>query len=139
MTITDHLHPARKGKLLGLSYAASNAAAPVDRSILIFGNSFFEKVPGWASAMPMVSTVRDIRFVWLPWVDLTLAKELNPDVVIFQTCERFLQRTPQSQGAAFDPARGRLPPPRDKAARPIPPAAPAQARTAGWTSPAAVA
>jgi hypothetical protein len=45
VVVTSHDHPSRKGNVVGLSYSTVNPRAPVDRSILVFGNSFIERFP----------------------------------------------------------------------------------------------
>ena len=110
VTVTPHDHPARKGAFQGLSYSTSNPGAPIDRSILIFGNSFIERFPSWSASMPLVATLRHLHFVWLPSVDLDLARRLRPDLVLFQTCERFLERAPQALALqSTSPARSAQP------------------------------
>lgn len=69
--------------------------APIDRRVLIFGNSMFERggrpltLSWWSARM-----FREVCFVWSPSVNMQLVAELSPDVVVCQTVERFLGNVP---------------------------------------------
>lgn len=69
--------------------------APIDRRVLIFGNSMFERGAGpltlswWFARM-----FREVCFLWSPAVDLRLVADFSPDVVVCQTVERFLGNVP---------------------------------------------
>lgn len=72
-----------------------NPKAPIDKKLLVFGNSFFEYrlsplTLGWWFARAF----RDYEFIWNPDVDLALVDAVKPDIVIGQTIERFLPRVP---------------------------------------------
>jgi hypothetical protein len=92
--IVEKDYKERRGQLVGLEYTAVNPAAPTNKRILVFGNSFVERVPSWGAAMPICTSVSDFRFVWYPAVDIDLVKAWEPDLVVFQTCERFLSAAP---------------------------------------------
>ncbi len=84
----------RRGAHLGSGYEASNPQAPAALRLLIFGNSFVEHLPSWGSAMQLCASVKTVRFVWWPGIDFAEVKAWAPDAVVFQTCERFLNRDP---------------------------------------------
>lgn len=69
----------------------------VDKHVLIFGNSIFERggspfgLSWWCSRI-----FRKTTFVWSASVDKKLVEEYIPDIVIAQTVERFLSTTPMS-------------------------------------------
>lgn len=88
--------PMRKSRFLGSGYEATNPDAPHHIRLMLFGNSFVERVPSWGCAMQIVSVVSNFRFLWLPGIDVSEIKAWKPDAVIFQTCERFLSRQPTS-------------------------------------------
>jgi len=69
--------------------------AESDRSVLVFGNSMFERGAGpltlswWFARM-----FRRMTFLWSPTVDPELIERLSPDMVVCQTVERFLKSVP---------------------------------------------
>lgn len=69
---------------------------PLSRcSILIFGNSMFERGGSSLSLTWWFARIFErVRFVWSPSVDYSMVKEFQPDVVICQTVERFLPTVP---------------------------------------------
>lgn len=78
----------------GTHQAFSNPNAPFSESVLILGNSFFEKNPSWGMCPLFVSLFQEVNFVWTPMFDKDLVGRLKPDFVIAQTCERFLNKLP---------------------------------------------
>lgn len=68
--------------------------APIKKSILVFGNSFFEKVPSWGISPFIAPMFREYHFAWSSEIDWEYVKAVNPDIIVFQTCERFLTKIP---------------------------------------------
>jgi len=72
-----------------------NDLAPIDRHILVFGNSYFgngknaNQMSWWFSRL-----FKRFTLVWSPDVDMRIIERLNPDAVICQTVERFLAKVP---------------------------------------------
>lgn len=78
---------------IGTHLVWENPTAPIDLSVLAFGNSFFERGGGgdclsWWCARAF----RRFEFVWTPDFDFDLVVRSRPQVVIGQTIERFLPR-----------------------------------------------
>ncbi len=71
-----------------------NSSPVFDKTIMIFGNSFFEKLPGWGMTPIFASLFKSLHFIWSPDIDYKLIEAEKPDIVICQTCERFLNRLP---------------------------------------------
>jgi len=76
----------------------TNAAATIDKKVLVFGNSFFGLAGDTAARMSwwFKCLFRDFHFVWSPDVDIELVDALQPDIVISQTVERFLTTIPST-------------------------------------------
>jgi hypothetical protein len=68
--------------------------APIKKSILIFGNSFFEKIPSWGISPFIAPFFYEYHFVWSPEIDWNYVRAIDPDIIVFQTCERFLTKVP---------------------------------------------
>lgn len=83
-----------KGGYIGTRQSFFNPNAQIKKSILVFGNSFFEKNPSWGISPLMASIFQNYHFIWSPDIDIALVEEINPDFVIAQTCERFLIQLP---------------------------------------------
>lgn len=71
-----------------------NRTAPIRQSIVVFGNSFFEKVPSWGLSPIFTALFEIVHFIWTPNFDKSLLQRIRPDYVIAQTCERFLTTLP---------------------------------------------
>lgn len=75
-----------------------NPSAPVDASVLVFGNSFFGagqaagKLSWWFSRL-----FKAYEFVWDPSFDFDRVGSSRPDVVVGQTIERFLGKVPSDR------------------------------------------
>ncbi|MCP9917470.1 methyltransferase domain-containing protein [Cyanobium sp. ATX 6F1] len=82
------------GSHTGLAYDVVNNEALVDKSLCIFGNSFIDRPHGWGLAPYFCRIFRKVRFCWESAFYPELVEDFKPDIVIFQTCERFLQRAP---------------------------------------------
>lgn len=76
------------------SYAHfKNDSAPIDKKVIVFGNSFFEfgrkpmALTWWAARW-----FREFQFIWSPNIDFDYVQKERPDILIGQTIERFLPR-----------------------------------------------
>ncbi len=76
----------------------SNARAPNDCRLLLFGDSFCGVGPHLLTAL-LAETVRELDFVWSANVDWRLVRRVKPDAVVTQIAERFLSAPP---AAKFD-------------------------------------
>lgn len=72
-----------------------NPCAPIKLSVLVFGNSFFERVPSWGLSPLFAALFERFYFIWSPSFDENKIEELKPDIVVSQTCERFLNKLPE--------------------------------------------
>lgn len=80
---------------VGMSMITRNDAAPIAKTVVVFGNSFFgmgNKPPdlGWW----MSRFFKEYHFRWSPEFDFDYVDKVKPDFVIGQTIERFLTRSP---------------------------------------------
>lgn len=71
-----------------------NESSVTDKKLIVFGNSFFEKIPGWGMSPIFAAIFREFHFVWSPELDYSYVDSHHPDFVICQTCERFLTKVP---------------------------------------------
>lgn len=78
----------------GTHQSFSNSRPLVDKRILVIGNSFFERTPGWGMSPIFAALFREFHFLWHADLHMETIRQLQPDIVIAQTCERFLTRTP---------------------------------------------
>jgi hypothetical protein len=76
----------------GIRQSFHNPFAPIKQTILIFGNSFFERVPSWGISPIFVALFENFHFIWTARFDDIEIRSLKPDLIICQTCERFLNR-----------------------------------------------
>jgi SAM-dependent methyltransferase len=81
----------------GLAYDTVNNDAFTDKSICIFGNSFVDRPRGWGLAPYFCRSFSKVRFCWESALYPELVEDCHPDIVIFQTCERFLRRAPATK------------------------------------------
>ncbi|HQZ12753.1 MAG TPA: hypothetical protein PK286_07675 [Devosia sp.] len=94
-TLISRIEP-RPNRHMGLEEHWENPAAQIDRSILVFGNSFFATEAfgpahlGWWFAR----LFREYHFVWSPGYFAETVTDLRPDIVLCQTIERFLPTVP---------------------------------------------
>jgi hypothetical protein len=80
----------------GTQQSFYNSYAPIKQTLLIFGNSFFERSPSWGLSPLFCSLFERIHFVWTPLFDEDLINKIKPNIVIAQTCERFLNKVPSA-------------------------------------------
>lgn len=76
--------------LVGNRQDFDNPSASINMCVLIFGNSFFERCPSWGLTPIFCAIFSRIVFVWSPNVDENIIREVRPDILVAQTCERFL-------------------------------------------------
>lgn len=81
---------------VGISIRLSNPKAPVKKTLRVFGNSFLG-VAAENSTLWLLGTIfQNVAFEWSPKVNLDVIGE--NEIVIFQTCERFLGYSPDHWG-----------------------------------------
>lgn len=80
--------------LNGTSQSFKNNSPLYKKKLLIFGNSFFEKSPSWGMTPFFAALFGETHFVWSPNIDCETIDRVKPDIVLYQTCERFLSRIP---------------------------------------------
>jgi hypothetical protein len=80
---------------IGIKRVWNNSKAPIDLCIVAFANSFFER-GGSARCLSwwFARAFREFHFIWSADIDFAYVARIKPDVVICQTIERFLLRTP---------------------------------------------
>jgi hypothetical protein len=77
---------------IGISISFTNSIAPTKKSLKIFGNSFLGTAGEYSSLWLLALVFERVTFYWSPvLITEHLEKE---DIVIFQTCERFLGYSP---------------------------------------------
>ena len=64
-----------------------------EKKIAIFGDSFSEYRPHLLTGM-LAETFKEVSFIWSSNLDYNFIKTYQPDIVIFQTVERFLIKVP---------------------------------------------
>lgn len=76
----------------------SNPDAMHDISVMVFGSSSFGRSVASSSRLSwwFARAFRSYRFIWASEIDWSMVAEVQPDVVIGQTVERFLGRVPLS-------------------------------------------
>uniref|UniRef100_UPI000B362F4B hypothetical protein n=1 Tax=Thaumasiovibrio occultus TaxID=1891184 RepID=UPI000B362F4B len=81
---------------IGIVRHWKNKQALINKRIMIFGNSFFERgisslgLSYWFSRL-----FKEVYFIWSPTFDIDLVCSFSPDYVICQTVERFLPAIPK--------------------------------------------
>lgn len=81
---------------IGTERSWSNPTAFFDQSVVVFGNSFFERgkdplgLSYWFARL-----FKETHFYWTPDFDPTAVQRHRPDVVVCQTIERFIKYVPQ--------------------------------------------
>lgn len=89
--IKEVLNPPRH---LGSKISFRNENAPIDKKIVVYGNSFFSMCPSWGMSPFFAALFKEFHFVWSYEVDFDECSLIGADIVLFQTCERFLSRVP---------------------------------------------
>ncbi|WP_375283428.1 hypothetical protein [Sphingobium yanoikuyae] len=80
----------------GSMFATYNPKSLVDKTLMVFGNSFSEAVPSWGMSPYFAHIFKRYFFHWGNEIDVRLIERLRPDFVVLQTCERFLSTPPKS-------------------------------------------
>ncbi len=82
---------------LGITRKFINQNAPVNKRVLCFGNSFFER-GGTSRCLTwfFARLFREFIFIWSPVMEKRIILKEQPDIVLCQTIERFLYRIPKS-------------------------------------------
>lgn len=83
----------------GTHQVFKNENAPIKEKIVVFGNSFFERVPSWGLSPFFAALFSEFHFFWTPNVDFEYVAQERPAYVIAQTCERFMSKLPVDQYA----------------------------------------
>ncbi|WP_161893083.1 hypothetical protein [Pseudomonas juntendi] len=89
--IKELINPPRH---LGSQVSFRNNNAPIDKKIVVYGNSFFSMCPSWGMSPFFAALFKEFHFIWSYEVDFDQCKDIGADIVLFQTCERFLSRVP---------------------------------------------
>jgi len=87
----ESLNPPRH---LGSEISFRNENAPIDKTLVVYGNSFCSLSPSWGMSPFFASLFREFHFIWSYEIDFEQCKQIGADIVLFQTCERFLSRVP---------------------------------------------
>ena len=80
----------------GTRQSFHNPSAPLKMTAMVFGNSFFERVPSWGMSPILSAIFEKYHFIWGSDFDEVCALSSSPDIIICQTCERFMNRLPLS-------------------------------------------
>ena len=95
LELVDEFNPTTNGHI-GVRRIFRNPLAPIDRKLLVFGNSFFERgghpktLTWWFARM-----FTEFHFIWHPEFDWDYVNQISPDIIIGQTIERFLTKVPE--------------------------------------------
>lgn len=95
LAVTERYFPPTG--FIGRRFSWTNDSAPSRLKVLVFGNSFFGggDIPGqlawWGKQF-----FKEFHHVWRPDFDWSLIEEIEPDIVIGQTIERFLRLVPDA-------------------------------------------
>lgn len=86
------------GRFVGSAQSWHNPDAPIDASILVFGNSYCGAAEGHQGQMSwwFARWFRTYHFVWRADVPPGLVEKLKPDIVLCHTVERFLVEVPET-------------------------------------------
>lgn len=85
------------GRNTGIRRVWRTDNAPVRKTVICFGNSFFERGELSTSLSWWFSRIfSEFHFIWATNIDWSYIDKHSADVVIFQTIERFLRGCPES-------------------------------------------
>lgn len=82
------------GKHNGIRIVTRCNSAKNDIKLLVFGNSFCDHPFSWGFSYFLSQSVKEYHFVWSPNINIAYLNHIKPDIVLAQTCERFLQKLP---------------------------------------------
>lgn len=94
--ISDNSLEYLPSRHVGISIRLSNANAPVNKTLRVFGNSFLGVATEYSTLWLLGTVFQNVMFEWSPKVNLDAVGE--NEIVIFQTCERFLGYSPDHWG-----------------------------------------
>lgn len=81
---------------VGTKIIWKNSSAPINKKIVAFGNSFFERGASPQGFSWWFKTFfSEFHFIWRPEMDFDYIEKVQPSAVVFQTIERFLRVVPQ--------------------------------------------
>ena len=94
LELIEEFNPPEDGHI-GTKRIFRNAFAPINKKVLVFGNSFFErgrhpKTLTWWFAR----CFSELHFIWQPQFDWGYVEKISPDIIVGQTIERFLTKVP---------------------------------------------
>ncbi len=78
----------------GVRQVFINKEAPFKKKIVVFGNSFFDRVPSWGLSPFFCALFQEFHFLWKSNIDTQYCEKIGADIVIGQTCERFMTQVP---------------------------------------------
>lgn len=91
--------PEGENRWIGLRRVWRNERAPIQKTVVVFGNSYFADATRSARLNWWFTRFfREHHFLWTPWVDHEYVRSVRPDVVVAQTVERFLGGIPEDRG-----------------------------------------
>lgn len=96
----DAMRKVNEAKADGLvaSQVFINNEAPIDKTLVVFGNSFFALIPSWGLSPFFGALFREFHFVRSAAIDMEYCVRVGAQTVIAQTCERFLTLLPTDVG-----------------------------------------
>jgi hypothetical protein len=91
-------HRSEADRVTGTAQSWHNPEAPIDASILVFGNSYCGLADGHQGQMSwwFARWFRTYHFVWHARMSPGLVEKLRPDIVFCHTVERFLVEVPDT-------------------------------------------
>ncbi len=72
----------------------NNHESAIDKCVILFGDSFSEYRDHLLTGM-LAETFREVHFIWNASIDYDYVEKVQPDVVITELAERFMNRTPE--------------------------------------------
>jgi SAM-dependent methyltransferase len=93
--ITESIVAQSPSSFVGLTTDIVNPDPVLQKTVVVFGNSFFERFHSWGMMPIFARYFRRVVFKWNNELDFPLINQLKPDHVVLQTCERFLGKPPK--------------------------------------------
>ena len=94
--LIDEVNPPAESAHVGSRRVWRNPSAPIQAKVVAVGNSFFERGVAYALSWWFKHMVAEFHFVWDFNMDDAYIDQVRPDVVLFQSIERFLTTVPSS-------------------------------------------